>query len=234
MVGNSDPFLAFIRLVEQDQKINHCTTKQQEYAREIDRLKRSIEEQQASVAAAQDKVQQLRKQLASHELTLKTVQNRERTTREKLDLVASAKEYSALEAELKLLQTQKVAEEEQVFLIWDMLEMAESKSVEREQEAKLHQATTEEKIVEMQKATQSYDQEILVLQADRVALLKAAPADFVAKYESMRATVANPVVPLVGDHCSFCETPVTPATYNQLKRHILVACGECYRLLYKV
>lgn len=230
----NDPFLVFVQLVEADQKIYNFFAQQEQYAREIDNLKQLLEDRSAKAAIEREKANVLRKQLAAYELSLKTLQSREKNVRHKMGFVAAPKEYTALEHELQIIEKEKNSTEDKAFAVWPELEVAEAKSITIDQEFKLYQAQVEAQIAELQAAKAEHAGELGALQAARLELLKIAPEAYVTKYESMRASVPNPVVPVVGLECSACATEVTGTMMTQLKKHLLVMCPECYRLLYRV
>ena len=62
---------------------------------------------------------------------------------------------------------------------------------------------------------------------------KDVPQEWLDKYNRMRNTVSNPVVPVVSGTCGGCSYLLTTQTLLSLGQNKMIQCSGCYRLLYK-
>lgn len=230
MVDN--PFYAFVNLVELDQSIDQRTIKREKLQKVIDQTTERSHQQQAAVAAAEQILQTLRKQLHQAELELKTFQQQEQKKRSQLDAVNTAKEYAALEHELQAILKEAQAKEETIFVIWAQFEQQELLVKKETQELQHLFKKNQEEIANIEHERLKLAQEVEELTANRAHYLHAAPEEYVAKYQAMRNSLKNPVVPVVENICSACSTQLMQTDLLQLRRHVIVPCKACYRLLY--
>lgn len=227
-----NPFYAFIHLVELDQAIDQRIIKREKLQITIDQAKQRLQEQEDHSQFLRTKLHELRKSISAVELEHKALQQQEKQKRAKLDAVNTAKEYTALEHELQVLIQQSHEKEESIFALWAEFEKHETAVTHQEKEIKELQKKIAEEIENIESARKHLSQEIEELTLNRSKYLHTAPEEFVAKYESMRESLKNPIVPVHENNCSACATQIMNADLMQLRRHVIVPCKTCYRLLY--
>ena len=227
-----NPFYAFVHLVELDQSIDQRIIKREKLQTTIEQVQERFRQQQQATEASRQKIHDLRKQLHQAELEHKTVQQQEKNKRSKLDAVNTAKEYAALEHELQLILKDAQTKEEAIFVLWSAFEVQEQKLKQEEQHLLKLQEADQEEIAGIEHERLKIAQEIAELEQDRKKYLHAAPEEFVARYMAMRGSLKNPVVPVVENVCSACSTQLMNTDLLQLRRHVIVPCKACYRLLY--
>lgn len=227
-----NPFYAFVNLVELDQSIDQRIIKREKLQIVIDQVKQRSRTQQETVAAAGQKLHDLRKQFHQTELEHTALQQQEKNKRTKLDAVNTAKEYAALEHELQLVLQQEQTKEEEVFALWARIEQQEAQVKKDEHELAQLQKKDQEEMNNIEHERSKLAQEIDELKTRRPSHEQAAPEEFVAKYATMRSSLKNPVVAVHENNCSACGTQVRQADLLQLRRHVIVPCTTCYRLLY--
>jgi len=71
--------------------------------------------------------------------------------------------------------------------------------------------------------------ELAAVEAERAETWEAIPADFRAAYSRIR--LADPVAEVVNNQCQGCRVTVTSSGMQQLRRHLLVTCEHCGRIL---
>lgn len=232
MVAN--PFLSFISFIQNDQRIAHITREITTVTAEIARVRQSVADRQAQHKALAGNLQALRAEIKDKEFEDKRLQERDRTLRVQLENTGSTKEYIAIEHALADCVAQRKKIEELVFDLWNKRDAREVSCAE---DAKISEAYS----LEMQELINKNVQLLATLEAEHSALLAgrselqaSSPVEFVEKYESMRKSVDNPVVSVINGTCSGCSVQLQNSDIMQLKRHVLVPCKECYRLLYLV
>jgi predicted nucleic acid-binding Zn-ribbon protein len=217
MVEN--PFYAFVYLVELDQSIDRLHTQYAKLTKQIAHAQQRLQQQEDLLKLSRGALQELRKTISHLELEHKALQAQEQQKRRKLEAVNTAKEYTALEHELQIIVQQGQEKEEAI--------------VQREESALIPiRATIAEEICTIQDAQQDSMQEVEKLNTQRSQYVQSAPEDFVTRYESMRQSLKNPVVPVIENTCSACATHIVAGDLLQLRRHVIVPCKSCYRLLY--
>lgn len=227
-----NPFLTALLLVKLDQIVQQLEKSVRSLTAEIERNDATCASERARVSDAQTTVHTFRKQIAQCELEDKTLLERERTLRKKLDNAASAKEYQALTKELEELQTTKKTNDEQVFGMWNELETAQQQLKQAEAQAQQVCSIAEQKKQELHAQQTQIQAQLEQEQGKRDQYCAAVDPEWLQKYETMRASVPNPVVPVITGTCSACSFDIVHADLMQLERHVFVPCRGCYRLLY--
>lgn len=229
---SSDPFAAALLLVKLDYSVQLLEKQVQTITSAIAQHDALCNQERAALTAVQTIVHNLRKQLAQYELEDKTLLVQERTVRKKLDTVASTKEFQALTKELEELQLAKKKTEEQVFGAWSEIEAAQEQLQAVETQAGQTCARTEQKkqelFTQLEQTQTSLAQEL----DKRQSYCDIVNPEWLQKYETMRKSVPNPVVPVVDGSCGACSFDIVHADLMQLERHVFLPCRGCYRLLY--
>ena len=70
------------------------------------------------------------------------------------------------------------------------------------------------------------------LKAERKQIETEVDPELLGQYKIMKEKIDNPVVPLARGSCSACFTLVSQPELIEAKRHKLITCKGCYRLLY--
>lgn len=229
---SENPFYAFIHLVELDQAIDQRIIKREKLQITIGQAEQRLKEQEEALQFLRTKLHELRKSISAVELEHKSLQQQEKQKRAKLDAVNTAKEYAALEHELAVVMKQAQEKEDAIFTLWADFEKHETAVAHQEKQIKELQKKIAEEIANIESAREKLAQEIDELNLTRSSYQQAAPAEFVANYESMRNSLKNPVVAVAENSCSACFTQIMNADLMQLRRHVIVPCKTCYRLLY--
>jgi predicted nucleic acid-binding Zn-ribbon protein len=227
-----NPFYAFVHLVELDQSVDQHMLKREKLQMFIDQIAQRTRQHQHKLETLRQQAHDLRKQLHQVELEQKTLLQQEKNKRSKLNAVNTAKEYAALEHELALIMQESQAKEESIFALWEQCEAADAHVKNEEHELQQLQKKDHEEITNIEHERLKLAQEIEELHKNRSGYLHTAPEEFVARYNTMRNSLKNPVVPVVENICSACSTQLMHADLLQLRRHVILPCKACYRLLY--
>lgn len=230
MVEN--PFLAFVSLIELDQKLDQLAFQKAKLNDLIHRVQQHVQQQERVVGEQCAQAHVLRKQISSQELEHKSLQTQEKKIRTKLDQVNTAKEYQAIEHELQAIMQQEEQKEEAIFTAWTEFERLTKQCHDAEHELQLLSKKTQEEIDGIQHKINELEHESHSVAGQRPFFVQKSPEEFVEKYESMRKLVKDPVVPVSENRCGACSTVLMSADLAQLRRHVLVSCKTCYRLLY--
>jgi len=226
------PFEQFISLVNFDQQTR---VTQASIAKEQEQLRVVQQEQEALRAQLKDLVDQVhhaQKEVDAYELEAKSLDERERELKHKLDTLTNIKEYEPLKAELETVQADQMALEHTLIAAWNRLETTQ-------RTLQLKKPEIETSSAHMQQAVAKKEEDIASLQAEldqkmheRTAQFGTIPEEWLEKYEHMRKLVPDPVLPIQQGACSGCFFAISDQDALRLKKRVLLQCKDCYRFLY--
>lgn len=126
------PFHAFIDLINFDQSM-------QEIQNQIDTLKRQLASNrelqmrmQQELDLAKKQVHEMRKLVDAQELEMKTLDEREKEAKQRLDDSSNQKEYYAIKSEIQHLKRSQAGAESTLIAAWDQLTSSEKEQEEKE------------------------------------------------------------------------------------------------------
>lgn len=227
-----NPYYQFIAFVEFDRSL---TLMRVRLAQEQETLARTVKQYQAleqNLLSEKAKVHDLKKAVDRLELELKDLRHKEKAKKAQLDTVSSAREYQSLEHELATLAQASTKIDDELFEIWQQHELAQEHLVVIQkdlEQALAEQAAQREK---HERSIHEIQEQIAQAQAERADRLTLVPEDWRVQYESMRARVDNPVVPVENGLCTGCFFQVSGPDLLALRRHKLLTCKDCFRILY--
>lgn len=231
-MDNNNPFFKFIDYVNLDGQLTSTRKAFENNTLTLDRLQLEHDERKIIFERLRTQVHDLRKQIDEKELELKILRDRERTKRDHLESVSSPKEYTSLNNELANLERTKREHEDAIIELWQQREQTEAALAEQQ---KLYEQYTND--VEQQKIKLASEHEQLKVQRDSLIhhleeTAKQVYPPLLEQYISMKGTVPNPAVPVIDGACSACFYVITANDLTAIKRHKLVQCKECYRILF--
>lgn len=229
---SSDPFYTFLAFVTQDAKILALSKKIAELTAKKEQFLKILNERQAVLTQAQQVAHQARKAQDAQELEVKSLQGRQRLLKEKLESSSSPKEYFSLETELKNLVAEMDRQETILYGLFEQFESAEKKMGEIDFEVVALKADTDTQVAQLDQQIDDLKRE-MQQESDVLNRLETqVNPEMREKFIAMKASLANPVVPVKQNVCSACYNMVGAQDLVGLRRHQLVTCQNCYRLLY--
>jgi predicted nucleic acid-binding Zn-ribbon protein len=219
-------------LVDFDKKVFKLTS-------EIDSTKKAADQDTNQIpklrALLEDKKlvwTHLQKNIDSLELDAKLFEEEEKSKKEKLDHIKNQKEYSALETEMGHARNKRIKIENQITEYWYQLEQAKNEyESERDKLVQKEELFTKD-LLTKQEHIKDLTQQIDVLNEERKTFSDKIPADWLTKYERMKHSVDDPIVPVVNGSCSACYYTVLYQDLLKLKKSGVLPCRNCYRFLY--
>ena len=219
-------------LVECDKTIAMLVEDIQNSSKHIKSDQETISNLETAVVGKTQALFSSKKNLELKDLDIKTLQEQEQHKREHLDHVKDQKEYKALEREIDYLNVKRSTIQEETIQQWMTLEKQthafEEEKKSTEEKIKLAQSTIVIKKEHVTDIEKKYQQAI----QERQAILPHIPAEWLTKYERMKSTVPDPVVPVQNDHCSACYYSILYQDLVRLKQNNILLCRNCYRFLY--
>ena len=226
------PFLRFIDLVSFDQKIQSFENEKATIATEIVVIKKQEEEYIRGLQEMKDRVFLLKKKVDECELEMKTLDQKEKEKKQRLENLSDYKEYQVIKAEVEAVQRTQVEQEKIVLDAWNQLENAQVALRKKTTDSAEYIQRQQSHIQELEKKVAQLHDAITHALAQRTEKEKVVPTEWLEKYTIMRARVTDPVVEIVHQGCGACSHIITQQEMVRARRGALVQCQKCYRLLY--
>lgn len=221
-----------IKLVELDQRIAQLT---QELS-ELTAKKAYLEGEKAQVVGEVDlahkKAHDLQLKIDGLELELRSLEQKQGRTKEKLLTVGSQKELDSLRHEEENLSKQREEFDEQGLEMLLDLEPAQKDAalLKAAQPQKVQIIQTE--LDELDGRTAHVKKMIVAYTDQRVELVLGVPDDFLEAYASMMKRMADPVLPVIKDACSGCSSSLRSSELAKVRTGEFIPCQGCYRTMY--
>lgn len=216
------------------------------YDKDIINAEQEIGATQKQLATTQKQIEQFKKQLEDnkqrylhsqknidfYELQAKTLEEKEAHTRDQIDNIKHQKEYNALEKELSALTSQRKELDDLLLNSYHQMDLDKTKVAKDKElfEQKIEQATQD--IVTTQEKLKTLEAKIQNIKDERKNIAEIIPADWLSRYERMRHSVTDPIVPVLNECCSACFYAILYQDMVKLKKAGLLPCRSCYRFLY--
>jgi len=228
----NDPFSLFINFVTRDAAWRDAQKELEAQERHLALLYEEERDKHAALTAFKESVQALFKIMHNYELEAKVMRERMAEARRKLEFVESPREYTALHKELDELAVREKTTEELLFTTWQEHEVRQGQYADHVKGHELWLKDYEQRIQDAQRIQKNLTQKVTSLEQERAEFEKSVPADFLDTYYDMKRSVVDPVVPVINNYCSSCRCLVAQQDLAVMRRHVLVKCKECYRVLY--
>ncbi len=229
---NSDPYILFIALVEHDAALVNIRKKILQLQHEKKDDLENLATQETIFKHAQTDAHSAKKILDGQELDIKVLKNRQRSLKNKIEAASSSKEYFLLEQELKTIAEDLDRQENKLFTLFEDYEQLEKKVAEIDFNIVILRKNTADSLTIIdQKITDLVAQETEHVDTCNKLMHQVNP-EMVEKFFSMKQNISNPVVLLDKNACSACYNTVAMQDLVDIRKHKLVPCRNCYRLLY--
>lgn len=228
----NDPFSLFINFIIRDAAWREAQKELEAQERRVELLYEEQRDKEAALIVFKENVQALFKRMHTYELEARTLRERMAEARRKLEFVESPREYTALHKELDELAVREKDTEELLFTTWQEHEVQQTQYTEKAQAHELWLKEHKQLLNNAQQLKDSLVEKVTCLERERAELEKCVSPDFLTPYYEMKRSVVDPVVPVINNYCSSCRCMVAQQDLSIMRRHILVQCKECYRLLY--
>jgi predicted nucleic acid-binding Zn-ribbon protein len=226
------PFQKLLALVALDAAIASKRAERDTVQREIDKVYYELDELAKLKEQHLQTVRDARKAVDGIELEMKTLQQQEAKKKKLLDVSNNLKEFNSAKAELSVVQEELVSQEEGLLEAWNTLEAAQKTVAAFEATYQARHDEVQQKVAAQSTKIAAVESEIMTIEADRPARQAEVPAEWLSQYNTMHASVADPVVPFADDSCGTCFSPIPSQLAGRLKRGAILPCKGCFRLLY--
>jgi predicted nucleic acid-binding Zn-ribbon protein len=226
------PFQKLLALVALDAAIASKRAERDVVQREVDKVYYELDELAKLKEGHLKAVHDARKAVDGIELEMKTLQQHEAKKKKLIDVANNLKEFNSAKAELAAVQEELVAQEETLLKAWNTLEAAQKTVTAFEATYQARHDEVQQKVADHSTKIAALDVEIMAIEAERPVHQAAVPAEWLSQYNTMHASVADPVVPFSDDSCSACFSPIPSQLAGRIKKGAILPCKGCFRLLY--
>lgn len=229
---NSDPFFTFLAFVTQDAAILQSQKKIAQLSFNKQTLIDDLKKLEEALKDAQLKAHTAKKNLDAQELEIKILRDRQRSLKNKLESSSSPKEYFSLETELKTIAQDIDTQENKLFDLFENYETLEKKMGEIDFQVVAARAQTHEQTAQIDQAIAAEKTILEEHTALYHELKHHVNPEMLEKFLSMKEMIENPVVPVDKNACSACFNAISTQDLVSIRKHKLVPCQNCFRLLY--
>jgi predicted nucleic acid-binding Zn-ribbon protein len=232
MVDN--PFTAFIDLVTYDASVRALRKNREQAELDLQNLNSLDKNLEQERIKAKERLISLRRDVDVLERELHELDEGLSEKQRRLSLVNTPKEYFSLQQEIEALEKTKQEADDTLLALWNTLEQEQHRYQLLEKKVIGQRQQLEHSIKEQEKRIAFLDEEITSKLHKRAGKEKMVPAEWLEKYNTMLKRVENPVVAVENASCSACFYPISSQDLAALKRHKLLECKGCYRMLYHI
>lgn len=227
------PFNRFIDLIQFDQSHDFLEKELDVVMTSLDTVQDQLFDYEREYEKERTFVQSLRKEVDAQELEMRSLDEKEKVSRERSALATSTKEYQSFKKECDQFKQQQHEHEEVLVAAWSAFEQAQKLFEAKEAAYKQKKAALQQEIETYEQKKQSLLTQLSEHEEARKAHCIDLPEEWLEKYNRMRNVVPNPVVSLVGGTCGGCSFMLTQSIVMALEQNKLIQCTGCYRLMYK-
>ena len=175
-------------------------------------------------------------ELHDNELKLKTVEEKQKSFKDKLygGSVSNPKELESMEKEIEMLGRQKGKLEERILELYDIVEGHKSSLASAQATVKQLEDDLAQRLKKIRQEAATLTARIQELTKAREQALSGVDLTLLKRYESMRQRAGGVVVSKVEDvNCSACHTQIITGLMRELTADkTICTCENCGRLLY--
>jgi predicted nucleic acid-binding Zn-ribbon protein len=220
------------RLVAFDRKVDELQRSLDAGRRKLTELEAQESGAGAELDAAKGRVTEAKLSVRKSELEIADLKRQAALHKGHLNEIADAREWRALNEEIRYIQRQIEEREEQTLTAMEMAEKAEGglSGVASAIEARRQELADAKQVVVAERARVQAALEQAI--AERQAFVASVPAVTLRWYERQARRFPMPVVWLWEGACSFCHKRLTPQAQIEVKRmQALITCEGCGRIV---
>ena len=193
---------------------------------ECDTLQRAFDEERTNLS-------RLNTDRTDAELQLKTNEEKMARQQSRLMTASSGHEITALERDIKAINTQRGNFDETILILMDEAETSSTRLSQIEAELRAANAHLHETEAAFRRETARLESELEAVRVERDAAATKLAPDEIAKYDTFAKAHANVAVARVEKgHCSVCGMVLPTVQLREAKTQSWPTCESCGRLLF--
>ena len=219
-------------VVDCDKKITGLVEDIKNITKTLDQDRVKLTNYQVNLDASNKALFMMQKNVQLQEFDSKELKSLEDRKRKQLDNAKGQKEYKGLEREIERVQDQRTQIEELVVKQWYEVDRLKAEVKNLSDNQKTYQAQLTKDIENKEASLKQLETKHLEFKQERSLTIVKLPAEWISKYERMKESVADPIVPVVNDNCSSCYYSILHQDLSKLRKAQVLICRSCYRFLY--
>ncbi len=226
------PFQKFIKLVAFDQGLRALEQQLATIVSEMHVHEAEVEKLSGELEVAKRHKDAMQREVDRQEHEMAALQKKQQEKERLLDKTVNARESQSIYHEIALIKQEQFDFEENLLQAWHKLEGSLRDYAALKQDLENRLAALQEKIAHNKQQQEVINQALVEQQEKRLEQEQGIPLEWLERYALMRRTVANPVVPAVGNSCGGCFYQIIAQDLVRLRHNALLQCKNCYRFLY--
>lgn len=226
------PYHAFVALAELDKLHAQLKLERIQILKQHSAFHAEEQRIAAELLGEQKKVFEQRRLLAQKEQEISQLTTKKDRILAQRDRATSVREQQSLEREAALIDEQIDRDETSTLEMLEHVERAELLWPEVKKRYDVQIAARHAELLECDATLKRLDEQLTAVVHDRTQTLSALESELRARYQSLYERDPVPAVPVVENRCGGCHTILTMQELAALRRHVVVTCPECYKLLY--
>lgn len=226
------PFQKFIKLVAFDQGLRALEQQHANLVSEMNIHEADVEKLSGELEVAQRHKDAMQREVDRQEKQMEALQDKQKEKERVLDRTTNARESQSVYHEIAIIKQEQFDFEDGLLQAWNKLEssLRDYEALKKDLEERIH--ALQEKITHSKQQQEVINKALEVQQEKRVEQEQGIPLEWLEKYALMRRSVANPVVPVVGNSCGGCFYQIIAQDLVRLRHNALLQCKDCYRFIY--
>lgn len=226
-------FNSFIKFVKCDNDLYQLELKLKRNHNELTHILEEIEREKQKVEELKKQMDEFQQKVRFFEIDSKTNRQRLDEVKVKIAETSNPKEYTAYQHEISELETLQEKCEDNLFQSWQSYDQAKEEYDKKNLQLESWLKSQEEIIEQKKQFNVNLEKETSDLRSSCDNLKNNVSSDLIENYYKMKESIFNPVVPIRGMYCGACSFEISRKDFYQIKKHELVQCKGCYRLLYE-
>jgi predicted nucleic acid-binding Zn-ribbon protein len=234
MEGIEEKVVNLIHLQEVDLALLALHQERDDLPQRIELFREEIENKKTAIENDKERLEKLEQKRRKKEGELRDEEEKLKKSEQKLTEVKTNKEYTAVLKEIQDHRAMNSALEEQILVMMEEMDFIRSDLSTKENEFEQSVAEIEVEIQTLSERSGELENMLVQKEEERVGLIANIDADYLKKYETLRAKGHNPVVVQVRKGvCTGCHMNLPPQFSNEMQRdRDIKACPNCNRMIY--
>ena len=201
----------------------------------LGRLEKEHEQRKSELEKERSLLEKVNEQRRKVELKLKAEAERIQKSEEKITLVKTNKEYHAVQKEIEDIKKANGELETEILMCLEKADKLEDQL--KEQQVKYEQWVQEfeKKKKELERDVKRSEEEAVILQQQRMAMLNRIDPSLLSRYERLKETRQGVAVVAITDgFCEGCNMNIPPQISIELQQNLdsIMHCPFCSRIIY--
>lgn len=231
MTGEIERLLA---LQEKDQECTAIAVQIEHLRRQLARIEKRREEERARVEGMRQALAELERESRQRNLEVDELDMQIHAYQKELDEgIISYKEMEALREKIVIQRERMSKLEDEALALMDRIVEEKENLARAEEELTVRLSALDEEEEALNARITATEESLATARTARAELAAGVSPSILARYENLRRSFPDPVVPVVNGICTGCKLRVSGHTVERARNtDEIVTCENCSRILY--